>query len=151
MCLIAAGKVDQGAARIEINREILVYAASSDASFRTWTNTYHYDNTLLDAKIVEVKDTDEWRRKKITFNGTDNQRAIAYLYLPKNYPGPAQVVNIVPAPLSPTYRNYSLANQTSGRSVLLDEEKEGGCPPSFRLEIRRLYLRCFRSCELVKR
>src|SRR6185503_6586908 len=95
--LTTAGKADQGAARIEINREIPVYAASSDANFRTWANAYYYDNTPLDAQVVEVKETDEWRREKITFNGADNQRAIAYLYLPKNYPGPAQVVNIVPA------------------------------------------------------
>jgi len=95
--LTTAGNVDEGAARIEINREIPVYAASSDANFRTWANAYHYDNTPLDAQVVEVKETDEWRREKITFNGADNQRAIAYLYLPKNYPRPAQVVNIVPA------------------------------------------------------
>jgi eukaryotic-like serine/threonine-protein kinase len=88
---------DEGAARIEISREIPVYTASSDTNFRTWANAYHYDNTPLDAQIVEVKETDEWRREKITFNGADNQRAIAYLYLPKNYPRPSQVINIVPA------------------------------------------------------
>ncbi|HEX8097044.1 MAG TPA: SUMF1/EgtB/PvdO family nonheme iron enzyme, partial [Pyrinomonadaceae bacterium] len=88
---------DQGAARIEIKKEIPVYTPSSDASFNQWLNTYRYDKTPLDAQIVEVKETDEWRREKITFNGADNERAIAYLYLPKNFPRPLQVLNIVPA------------------------------------------------------
>ena len=87
---------DQGAARIEIDQEIPVYTASSDADFRKWAAAYHYDNTPLDAQIVEVKETNEWRREKITFNGAGNQRAIAYLYLPKNYLRPLQVINIVP-------------------------------------------------------
>jgi serine/threonine protein kinase/formylglycine-generating enzyme required for sulfatase activity len=88
---------DQGAAKIEIARETPVYTASSQADFRKWAVAYQYDNTALDAQIVEVKETDEWRREKITFNGSGNQRAIAYLYLPKNYPRPLQVVNVVPA------------------------------------------------------
>lgn len=88
---------DQGGSKIEIDHEIPVYTASSDADFSKWATAYHYDNTPLDAQVVEVKETDEWRREKITFNGADNQRAIAYLYLPKNYPRPLQVINIVPA------------------------------------------------------
>lgn len=97
-CVVNASSAtgDQGAARIEIDREIPVYKASSDADFRKWAAAYHYDNAPLDAQIVEVKETEEWRREKITFNGASNQRAIAYLYLPKNYPRPLQVINIVP-------------------------------------------------------
>src|ERR1700752_1004649 len=88
---------DQGAAKIEISSEIPTYTASSDANFRTWANAYHYDDTPLDAQVVEVKETDEWRREKIIFNGAEKKRAIAYLYLPKNYPRPLQVINVVPA------------------------------------------------------
>ncbi|MFN2529710.1 MAG: protein kinase [Pyrinomonadaceae bacterium] len=93
----ASATGDQGAARIEIDQEIPVYKASSDADFRKWATAYHYDNRPLDAQIIEVKETNEWRREKITFNGAGNQRAIAYLYLPKNYPRPLQVINLVPA------------------------------------------------------
>ena len=88
---------DQGAGRIEIAHEIPVYTASSNTRFQELAAAYHYDNTPLDAQILEVKETDEWRREKISFNGSGNQRAIAYLYLPKNYPRPLQVVNLVPA------------------------------------------------------
>ena len=88
---------DEGAAKIEIKNEIPIYKASSDADFSKWASAYHYEDTPLDAQIVEVKETDEWRREKITFNGAAKQRAIAYLYLPKNYPRPLQVINIIPA------------------------------------------------------
>jgi len=88
---------DQGAARIEIKEEIPVYTPSSDASFNNWLKYYHYEKTSLDPQIVEVKETAEWRREKITFNGADGERAIAYLYLPKNFPRPLQVLHLVPA------------------------------------------------------
>jgi serine/threonine protein kinase/formylglycine-generating enzyme required for sulfatase activity len=88
---------DQGAARIEMAREIPVYKISSDENFETLARSYRYENTALDAQVIEVKETEEWRREKITFNGANHQRAIAYLYLPKNYPRPSQVINVAPA------------------------------------------------------
>jgi serine/threonine protein kinase/formylglycine-generating enzyme required for sulfatase activity len=87
---------DQGAMRIEIKNEIPVYASSSDADFNNWLNYYRYDKTPLEPQVVEVKDTAEWTREKITFNGADGERAIAYLYLPKNFPRPLQVIHFVP-------------------------------------------------------
>ena len=88
---------DQGAMRIEIKHEIPVYTPSSDASFNNWLNYYRYDKTPLDPQIVEVKETGEWRREKISFNGAGGERAIAYIYLPKNFPRPLQVIHFVPA------------------------------------------------------
>ena len=66
-------------------------------SFNNWLSYYRYDKTPLDPQIVETKETAEWRREKITFNGADGERAIAYLYLPKNFPRPLQVIHFVPA------------------------------------------------------
>jgi len=88
---------DQGTARIEITHEIPVYKISSDETFAGLAKSYRYENTPLEAQVIEVKETEEWRREKITFNGANHQRAIAYLYLPKNYPKPSQVINVVPA------------------------------------------------------
>ncbi len=88
---------DQGGMHIDINNEIPTYTASSDADFNNWSAYYRYDKSALDPQIVEVKETAEWRRERITFNGADGQRAIAYLYLPKNYPRPLQVIHFVPA------------------------------------------------------
>lgn len=87
---------DQGAMRIEIKQEIPEYAPSSEANFNEWLKAYHYDKTPLDPQIVETKETGEWRREKITFNGADGERAIAYLLLPKNFPRPFQVVHYAP-------------------------------------------------------
>ncbi len=88
---------DQGAMRIEIKKEVPVYAPSSDADFNKWLSSYRYDKAPLDPQIVETKETAEWRREKITFNGADGERATAYLYLPKNFPRPLQVIHFVPA------------------------------------------------------
>jgi serine/threonine protein kinase/formylglycine-generating enzyme required for sulfatase activity len=88
---------DQGGMRIEIKDEIPVYSPSSDTNFKEWLKFYQYDKKPLDSQVIEVKETAEWRREKITFNGADGERAIAYLYLPKNFPRPLQVVHIVPA------------------------------------------------------
>ncbi len=91
----AAG--DQGGMLIEIKEEIPVYTASSNASFTEWSKYYSYEKPPLEPQIVEVRETGEWRREKITFNGADGERAIAYLYIPKNFPGPLQVIHFVPA------------------------------------------------------
>jgi serine/threonine protein kinase/formylglycine-generating enzyme required for sulfatase activity len=88
---------DQGGMHIEIKDEIPSYTPSSEADFNKWASYYRYDKTPLDPQIVDVKETAEWTRERITFNGADGQRAIAYLYLPKNYPRPLQVIHIVPA------------------------------------------------------
>jgi eukaryotic-like serine/threonine-protein kinase len=87
---------DQGAMRIEIKEEIPSYTPSSEASFNEWLKYYRYDKTPLEPQIVETMETGEWRLEKITFNGADGERAIAYLYLPKNFPRPLQVIHFVP-------------------------------------------------------
>jgi formylglycine-generating enzyme required for sulfatase activity len=121
----AAATGDQGAMRIEIKNEVPVYASSSDADFNKWLTYYRYDKTPLDPQIVETKETPEWRREKITFNGADGERAIAYLYLPKNFPRPLQVIHFVPAsnvedglvPLDVVMDSYLAPFIKSGRAV----------------------------------
>lgn len=91
----AAG--DQGSARIEINQEIPVYAATPPATFHALAETYRYDNTALDARIEETKETPDWKRERITFNGADGARVIAYLYLPNHVARPLQLLHYYPA------------------------------------------------------
>lgn len=88
---------EQGSSKIDIIEEMPVYRSSSEADFRAWTQFYRYDKTRLDAQVIEVKETDEWRREKISYNGARDERAIAYLYLPKNYKRPLSVIQYVPA------------------------------------------------------
>jgi eukaryotic-like serine/threonine-protein kinase len=82
--------------RIEIEQEIPTYAPSSQASFKRWLADYRYEKTPLDAKITETKDTADWQRETITFNGANGVRAMAYLYLPKHFARPLQVIHLVP-------------------------------------------------------
>ena len=57
---------------------------------------YHYAQPPLDAQIIEVKETEDWRREKITYVGAEGERAIAYLSLPKHYAPPWQVIQFIP-------------------------------------------------------
>lgn len=94
----AAGATgDQGALRIDTAGEPPAYVASSNADFESWLSHYRYDKTPLAAEVLEVQESEAWRREKIAYNGADDDRVIAYLYLPKNYTGPYQVIQFVPA------------------------------------------------------
>ena len=90
---------DQGAFYINIEDEMPQYDPEPEEKVRTWFKYYEYDKkSPLDARVVDdVRESDEWRREKIAYNGADGERALAYLYLPKNLPGPHQVIQIMPA------------------------------------------------------
>ena len=77
--------------------EIPSYPISSGADFKKWLTHYAYDKTPLEAEIIETVETDSWTREKISLIGANREKAIAYLYLPKNTPRPLQVVHWIPA------------------------------------------------------
>jgi eukaryotic-like serine/threonine-protein kinase len=86
---------DQGAEKIP-PAETPDYKPSTESEFRIWRSHYEYDKKPLNAKVVETTETDAWTREKTTFTGEGGETAIAYLYLPKNYPRPLQVLHYVP-------------------------------------------------------
>jgi serine/threonine protein kinase/formylglycine-generating enzyme required for sulfatase activity len=88
---------DQGGFRIELAQEVPVFKAAPPQEFVTLAAAYRYDKTPLDARIEQTTDTPAWKRERITFNGANGARAIAYLYLPKNAPRPLQVIHLMPA------------------------------------------------------
>jgi hypothetical protein len=90
----AAG--DQGAMPLNPAEAIPVYQPVSEAAFQAMLRHYQYDRTPLDPQVVEVKETDVWRREKISFAVADSERALAYLYLPQNAPRPLQVIHYYP-------------------------------------------------------
>jgi len=119
-------KGDQGAGPIEGEVKGPTYVPASEANVKAWLNYYRYEKTPLEAKVIEVKETDEWRREKITYVGAEGERAIAYLYLPKNFSRPLQVIHIHPSG-AVRNRNVSLPQHVerslapfikSGRAVL---------------------------------
>ena len=69
-----------------------------DSVFRIYESLYSYDRTPLDAKVESEDDSSpHWRRQRITFNAAyDNERVIAYLFLPKNVSPPYQTVVYFP-------------------------------------------------------
>ncbi|HRH44386.1 MAG TPA: SUMF1/EgtB/PvdO family nonheme iron enzyme, partial [Pyrinomonadaceae bacterium] len=77
--------------------EIPNYKISNESDFKNWLTHYAYDKTPLESEIVEMIETDSWTREKITFIGANREKVTAYLYLPKNFSRPLQVVHWVPA------------------------------------------------------
>ncbi|HJQ68469.1 MAG TPA: SUMF1/EgtB/PvdO family nonheme iron enzyme [Blastocatellia bacterium] len=117
---------DQGAWPIVPERAIPRYEPVSEATYKKLLAYFDYPKADLHAEVVEVKETDEWRLEKIAFDSTAGDRAIAYLYLPKNYPAPFQVIHCVP-PGGIEARAYTLSQFIerelrpfikSGRAVL---------------------------------
>jgi hypothetical protein len=87
----------QGGERIELAGEVPVFTAPPAAEFASLAQAYRYEKTALGARIEQTVDTPEWRRERITFNGGNGGRAIAYLYLPNHVRRPLQVVQLLPA------------------------------------------------------
>ncbi|MEN3331201.1 MAG: eukaryotic-like serine/threonine-protein kinase [Blastocatellia bacterium] len=88
---------DQGAMRIDTAGNVPDYTPTSEASFNAWLSHYRYDPVPLDAQILEVAETDDWRREKIAYAGAGGERAIAHLYLPKRFQKPFELIQFVPA------------------------------------------------------
>lgn len=92
-----AKTVDRSGERIEIAAEIPLYTPTPPQALATYAAAYRYEKTPLDARIEETQETAEWKREKITFNGANGERAIAYLYLPNHVTRPLQVIHFLPA------------------------------------------------------
>ncbi len=97
-CVVNAPNVttDQGAFRIELQHEIPTYTPAPKDQVQKWIDGYRYEDSPLGAKTVETVEANDWTREKITFAGRRGDRVIAYLYLPKHFPKPVQVVHIYP-------------------------------------------------------
>jgi hypothetical protein len=100
----------------------------SDAIFRIYQGLYSYDQTPLDAKIESADDSSPyWRRERISFKAAyNNERVIAFLYLPKNVPPPYQTVVHFPGSEARDFHTFTDLNlfnldflMKSGRAVLL--------------------------------
>jgi dienelactone hydrolase len=73
-----------------------VFTPVDDATFRTIRERYDYDKRVpLDARVVERVDTPDWTREKINYV-VNGKTVDAYLYLPKAFRRPLQVVHFAP-------------------------------------------------------
>ncbi|MGB7190225.1 MAG: protein kinase [Acidobacteriaceae bacterium] len=82
-----------------VTRDFAKYKPVSDAVFRAYTLLYAYPRTPLNAQNAGVvKETEDWREEKITFDAAYNgERMAAYLFLPKRVRPPYQTVLFFPS------------------------------------------------------
>jgi pimeloyl-ACP methyl ester carboxylesterase len=73
-----------------------VYKAVDDRTFEDIRKRYDYAKTPLNARVIETHDTPDWRREKITFD-VAGKTVIAYLFLPRGFRPPFQVIDFAPA------------------------------------------------------
>ena len=92
---LSGAKSDQGSQDL-LPDKIPNYKISSESDFKVWLTHYQYDKMPLNAKIIETNETEAWTRQKITFAGENGEQVIAYLFLPKNYSRPLQVIHYLP-------------------------------------------------------
>jgi formylglycine-generating enzyme required for sulfatase activity/dienelactone hydrolase len=73
------------------------YTAVDDAAFEEIRARYNYTRGNLNAEIIERKELPDWVREKIRFPAANGQTALAYLYLPRGYSPPYQIIHFIPA------------------------------------------------------
>ena len=104
----------------------------SDTVFHVYEGLYSYDRTPLDAKIESEDDTSPyWRRQRITFNAAyNNERVIAFLFLPKSATPPYQTVVFFPGSNAQTFHTFEDSQLLfvdflikSGRALMFPEYK----------------------------
>lgn len=112
-----------------VARDFAKYKPVNDAVLNAYKLLYAYDKTPLNAHVEGVvKETEDWREEKVTFDAAYNgERMAAYLFLPKRVRPPYQTVLFFPSArvlfLPPTsselgdvtYFNYIIQ---SGRAVV---------------------------------
>ena len=99
---------------------------ASDQLFQAYRSMYSYDKGPLNASVEEVGDEDDWKVEKATYAaGYGNERAIAYLFLPKKAKPPYQAVLFFPGSNALLLRKFALyptaaldAVLRSGRAVI---------------------------------
>ena len=100
----------------------------SDEVFRIYRSFYLFDKTRLDPALESVDDSPEhWKIEKVTFNAAyGNERAIAYLFLPRGAETPYQTVIFFPGSGALRSRSFQKSVQPaafdfivrSGRAVI---------------------------------
>ena len=87
---------DQGEFALSASGFVPQYRPVDDKAFVEIHARYEYSKTPMSARVVERVDQGDWTREKIEYD-VDGRTVPAYLYLPKNYKRPLQVVHFSPA------------------------------------------------------
>jgi formylglycine-generating enzyme required for sulfatase activity/dienelactone hydrolase len=73
-----------------------VFKPVDDKTYAEFARRYAYNAEPLNARVVERVETPDWTREKITFKAS-GKTVPAYLYLPKGFRRPLQVIQYAPA------------------------------------------------------
>lgn len=87
---------DQGEFALSAAGFVPQYQPVDDRAFEEIRARYEYSKTPLSVRVVERVDQGDWTREKIEYD-VEGRTVPAYLYLPKNYKRPLQVVHFSPA------------------------------------------------------
>lgn len=104
---LSASQVDK--LKIDNDLSVPVYVPMTAVKFEAAKAFYRYDKTPPFGTILEVDETPDWRREKIEFTGMNDEKALAYLYLPKNTKPPYQTIQYLPA--GDVYQGFSTVPQ----------------------------------------
>jgi hypothetical protein len=88
---------DQGSKPIIRPQSAAPLTPVDDATFEVLLTHYRYDPAELAPEILERLETPDWVRERITFNGVDGERALGYLYLPRQAEAPYQLIYWLPS------------------------------------------------------
>lgn len=87
---------DQGEFALSPSGFVPKYQPVDDETFAVIRTRYEYAKTPLNARVVETIDAGDWTREKIEYQ-VAGRTVPAYLYLPKGFRRPLQVVHFSPA------------------------------------------------------
>lgn len=90
--LVEEGADDQGSMPLVREPGAGRITPVDNVTYQGFLSHYRYDKRELDVEIVERLETPDWTRERITFQGVQD-RALAYLYLPKRAAPPYQVIH----------------------------------------------------------
>jgi formylglycine-generating enzyme required for sulfatase activity/dienelactone hydrolase len=145
---VSGGGGDEGDFTLEPSGFVPVYEAVDDATFAKYRSRYEYKREPLHARVVETVETPDWKREKITYV-VAGKTVPAYLYTPKGFRGPLQVIHFAPAGdvvsgwrTLPQSIEISLAPLIRGGRAVFSVELEGflgrPAPPGWVVPDRRL-------------
>jgi eukaryotic-like serine/threonine-protein kinase len=123
-CVKETASGDSGDFALNENETIPVYKAVDERTYQDLRKAYDYPRTPLNARVIETHDTPDWRREKIAYE-VSGKTVIAYLYLPRGFKPPFQVIHFAPAgdvesglrSLSASIESKLSAHIRSGRAI----------------------------------
>jgi hypothetical protein len=86
----------QGGGEMDLRQVTPDYEPVERAVFSSLLSHYRYDPRPLEAVETAVLETDDWTRYRLEFDGPNEERVLAYLYLPHQVEPPYQTLVYVP-------------------------------------------------------